>query len=109
MGIDGVVVSRCCRRGIVGNVVEVDHGVPGDYVKLLWGDVFRGSSLEVLGFLLHFEVVCCVVGKWGLELSRGKRTVVILDVFALVFPASDEGWVEDGSGSESEGNSRFIW
>ena len=45
----------------------------------------------------------------GLELSRGKRTVVILDVFALVFPASDEGWVEDGSGSESEGNSRFIW
>ena len=34
----------------------------------------------------------------GLELSRGKRTVVIRDVFTLVFPASDEGWVEEWSG-----------
>ena len=67
VGIDGVVVSRCCRRGIVGNGVEVDHGVPGDHVKLLCGDVFRGSSLEVLGFLVHLEVMCWVIGEWGLE------------------------------------------
>ena len=29
----------------------------------------------------------------GLELSRGKRTVVILDVFALVFQTCDKGRV----------------
>ena len=34
----------------------------------------------------------------GLELSRGKRTVVIRDVLTLVFPASDKGRVEEGSG-----------
>ena len=41
MGVDGVTMSRCCRRGVVGNGVEVDHGVSGDHVKLLRGDVFR--------------------------------------------------------------------
>ena len=62
MGVDGVMVSRRRRRGIVGDGVEVDHGVSGDHVKLLWGDVFRGSSLEVLGFLVHLEVVSWVIG-----------------------------------------------
>ena len=38
-----------------------------------------------------------------LELSRGKRTVVIRDVFTLVFPASDEWWVEEGSGLRIRG------
>ena len=27
MGVDGMTVSRCCRRGVVGNGVEVDHGI----------------------------------------------------------------------------------
>ena len=67
MGVDGVTMSRCCRRGIVGYGMEVDHGVPGDHVKVLWGDVIRGSSFEVLGFLVPFEVVRRVVGRWGLE------------------------------------------
>ena len=62
VGIDGVMVSCCRRRGIVGDGVKVDHGVSGDHVKLLWGDVFRGSSLEVLGFLVHLEVVSWVIG-----------------------------------------------
>ena len=62
MGVDGVMVSRRRRRGIVGDGVEVDHGVSGDHVKLLWGDIFRGSSLEVLGFLVHLEVVSWVIG-----------------------------------------------
>ena len=62
MGVDGVMVSRRRRRGIVGDGVKVDHGVSDDNVKLLWGDVFRGSSLEVLGFLVHLEIVCWVIG-----------------------------------------------
>ena len=62
MCVDGVMVSRRRRRGIVGDGVKVDHGVSGDHVKLLWGDVFRGSSLEVLGFLVHLEVVSWVIG-----------------------------------------------
>ena len=62
VGIDGVMMSCRRRRGIVGDGVKVDHGVSGDHVKLLWGDVFRGSSLEVLGFLVHLEVVRCVIG-----------------------------------------------
>ena len=67
MGVDGVTMSRRCRRGVVGDGVEVDHGVPGDHVMLLWGDVLRGSSFDVLGFLVPFEVMRRVVGRWGLE------------------------------------------
>ena len=67
MGVDGVTMSRHCRRGVVGNWMYVDHGISGDHVVLLWGDVFRGSSFEVLGFLVHFEVVCRVIRRWGLE------------------------------------------
>ena len=67
MGVDGVTMSRRCRRGVVGNGMKVDHGVPGDHVKVLWGDVLRGSSFEVLGFLVPFEVMYRVVGRWGLE------------------------------------------
>ena len=61
MGIDGVMMSYRRRRGIIGDGVKVHHGVSGDHVELLWGDVFRGSSLEVLGFLVHLEVVCWVI------------------------------------------------
>ena len=61
MGVDGMTMSRRCRRGIVGNGANVDHGVSGDHVELLWGDVFRESYLEVLGFLVHLEVVCRVI------------------------------------------------
>ena len=67
MGVDGVTMSRRCRRGVVGNGMDVDHGVPSDHVKVLWGDVLRGSSFEVLGFLVPFEVMRRVVGRWGLE------------------------------------------
>ena len=67
MRVDGVTMPRRGRCGVVGDCVEVDHGIPSDHVKLLWGDVFRGSSFEVLGFLVHFEVVCWVMGWWGLE------------------------------------------
>ena len=67
MGVDGVTMPRRGRCGVVGDGVEVDHGVSGDHVRLLWGDVLRGSSLEVLGFLVHLEVVCWVIGGWGLE------------------------------------------
>ena len=67
VGVDGVTMSRRCRRGVVGNGVKVDHGISGDHVELLWGDVFLGSSFEVLGFLVHFEVVCRVVSPRGLE------------------------------------------
>ena len=54
MGVDGVTMSCRCRRGVVGNGVEVDHSVSGDHVMLLWGDVLRGSSFEVLSFLVPF-------------------------------------------------------
>ena len=67
VGVDGVTMSRRCRSGVVGNGVKVDHGVPGDHVKLLWGDVLRGSSFEVLGFLVPFEIMCRVVRRRGLE------------------------------------------
>ena len=67
MGVDGVTMSRRCRRGVVGDGVEVDHGVPGDHVMLLWGDVLRGSSFEVLRFLVPFEIMSRVVGRWWLE------------------------------------------
>ena len=67
VGVDGVTMSCRCRRGVIGNVVEVDHGVSGDHIELLRGDVFRGSFFEVLGFLVPFEVMRRVVGRWGLE------------------------------------------
>ena len=67
MGVDGVTMSRCCRRGVVGNVVEVNHGISGNHVGQLWCNVIRDSSLQVLGFLVHFEVVCRVIGRWRLE------------------------------------------
>ena len=67
VGVDGVTMSCRCRRGVVGNGVKVDHGVPGDHVVLLWGDIFLGSSFEVLGFLVHFEVVCRVIRRRGLK------------------------------------------
>ena len=54
MGIHGVTMSCRCRRGVVGNGVEVDHGISGDHVVLLRSDVFRGSSFEVLSFLVPF-------------------------------------------------------
>ena len=34
----------------------------------------------------------------GLVWTRGERTVVVRDIFTLVFPASDEVRVEEGSG-----------
>ena len=54
VGVDGVTMSCRCRRGVVGNGVEVDHSVSGEHVMLLWGDVLRGSSFEVLRFLVPF-------------------------------------------------------
>ena len=62
-----VTVPRRCRRGVVSDGVKVDHGVPGNHVILLWGDVLRGSSFKVLRFLVPFEIVSRVVGRWGLE------------------------------------------
>ena len=53
MGIDGVTMPRRGRCGVVGDGVEVDHSISSDHVELLRGDIFRGSSLEVLGFLVH--------------------------------------------------------
>ena len=67
MGADVVTMSSRCRRGVVGDGVKVDHGISGDHVELLWGDVFRGSSFEVLGFLVPFEIMCRVVRRRGLE------------------------------------------
>ena len=54
VGVDRVAVSRSCWCGIIGYGVEVDHIISGDHVVLLWGDIFRGSSFEVLGFLVPF-------------------------------------------------------
>ena len=67
MGVYRVSVTRCCRGGVIGEGVEVDDGVPGHHVVELRCDVFRGSSLEVLGFLVHFEV--CVPGRWRVEVG----------------------------------------
>ena len=67
VGVDGVTMSCRCRRGVVGNGVKADHGISGDHVVLLWGDVFRGSSFEVLGFPVPFEIMCRVVRRRGLE------------------------------------------
>ena len=54
VGVDGVTMSCRGRRGVIGKGVEVDHGVSGDHIELLGGDVFRGSLFEVLGFLVPF-------------------------------------------------------
>ena len=67
MGVDWVSVTRCCRGGIVGEVVEVDHGFPSDHIGQLRCDVFCGSSIEVLGFLVQLEIVCWVIGWWWLK------------------------------------------
>ena len=67
VGVDGVTMSGSCRCGVVGDGMKVDHGVSGDHIELLGGNVFRGSSFEVLGFLVPCEVVRRVVGRWGLE------------------------------------------
>ena len=47
-------MSGRCRRGVIGDGVKVDHGISGDHVVVLRIDVFRGSSFEVLGFLVPF-------------------------------------------------------
>ena len=67
MGVDGVPVTRCRRGGIVGEGVEVDHGITCDHIGQLRCDVFRESSFEVLGFLVQLEIVCWVIGWWWLE------------------------------------------
>ena len=67
MGVYGVTVPRRCRRGDVSDGVEVDPGIPSNHVGQLRCDVFRGSSLKVLGLLVHFKVVCRVVRRCGLE------------------------------------------
>ena len=72
MGVDVVTVSRRCRRGVVGDGVEVNHGISGEHVGQVWCNVFRGRSLQVLGFLVHFEVVCRVIGRWRLECGRER-------------------------------------
>ena len=54
VGVDRVTMSGRCRRGVIGDGVKVDHGVSGDHIELLRGDVFRGSFFEVLGFLVPF-------------------------------------------------------
>ena len=33
MGVDGVTMPRCCQCGVVGDVVEVYHGVPSNHVR----------------------------------------------------------------------------
>ena len=67
MGVDGVKMPRSCLRGVVGDSVEVNHGITGNHVGQLRCDIFLGSSLKVLGFLVHFEVVCRVIRRWRLE------------------------------------------
>ena len=58
VGVDRVAVPRCCRCGVVGDGVEVDNGVSGDHVRQLRRDIFWGSSFEVLGFMVHLEIMC---------------------------------------------------
>ena len=72
MGVNRVTVTRCRRSGVAGEWVEVDHGIPGNHVGKLRCDVLGGSSLEVLGFLVKFEVVNWVIRWWGLECGWGR-------------------------------------
>ena len=67
MGVDRVPMTRCHWSGVVGEGVEIDDGVQGDHIVELRCDVFVGGSLEVLGFLVKLEIVCCVIGGWWLE------------------------------------------
>ena len=67
MGINLVSVTRCCRSSDVVEWMDVDNGIPGDHVVELWCNIFRGSSLDVLGFLVELEIMCWVVGRWWLE------------------------------------------
>ena len=67
MGVDRVPVSRCRRCGVVGDGMEIDNGVPGNHISELRCEVFRRSSLEVLGFLVKLEIVRWVIGWWWLE------------------------------------------
>ena len=41
IGVDRVTMSRRCRCGIVGDGVEVYHGVSSNHVEPLLSDVFR--------------------------------------------------------------------
>ena len=45
----------------MGELVEIDDGVPGHHIVELRCNVLRGGSLEVLGFLIESEVVRRVV------------------------------------------------
>ena len=67
MRVNGMTMPRRGRCGVVGNGVEVNHGISGNHVGQLRCHVFWGNSLQVLGFLVHFEVVCWVVRRWRLE------------------------------------------
>ena len=67
MGINLVSATSCCRSSVVVEGMEVDNGIPGDHVGELRCNIFRGSSLEVLGFLVELELMCWVVGRWWLE------------------------------------------
>ena len=62
MGINLVPVTRCQRGAVAGELVDVDNGITGDNFGELRCEVLRGSSLEVLGFLVHLEVVSWVIG-----------------------------------------------
>ena len=48
-------------------MVEIDNGVPGDHIGELRCDILRGSSLEVISFLVVLEVMRWAVGGWLLE------------------------------------------
>ena len=63
MGVDGVTVPSCCQCGVVGDGVEVYHGVQRNHVRQLRCDIFWGGSFEVLSLL----VVCRVIRRWVLE------------------------------------------
>ena len=67
MDVDWKSVTRCRLGGVIGEGVGEDNGIPGHHVVELRCDVFLGSSLEVLGFLVKLEIVFMVVGLCGLE------------------------------------------
>ena len=67
MTINVVPVSRGDRSCVIGERVKVDDSVSGYHVVDLRRDVLGGCALEVLGFLLEFEVVrlSLVCGGWN--------------------------------------------
>ena len=67
VGVDRMSVSRCRRNSVVREGVEINDGVQGDHVEELRCNIFWGSSLEVLGFLVEPEIMCLVVGWYCLE------------------------------------------